>query len=1082
MRMLNRQVARRFRPQFSQGCPFRQGGGWRKRLAISFRAPQLSSVAQGVENDPLRTRQVQLVWSEKAQQPSRISHGANGLGERTPQLHDATAAAAAVVAVPSKQLDQEGAVALMRRIKAARSWQQLQSIVDESLPCMNHVHVSAVMTHMAQLHVSSSSSSSGDLDRIKGGHQGSRTASDNLRDGSFYGDRRQHLETEVGTNPLGSAATITDYQPSSRHQEHIRQLPDPGPCLLTPEASEHLHWGRFPLPPCAPLGHAAADGWLRPSASRYQDALADSSGQGSLLLPQPPHRCDQHHFYQHRVTDARTVFLQRLERAVAVHLPEFKGRQLANTLWAVAKLGYRPSERWLEVLLMRASAQMHTFNPQHLANTLYALMLLRYMPPPAWLESFYATAGQRLHGFGPGELSHLCYAAGKLGLQPGLQLLGGVLHHSMLHMQYYDARELALLLYGVVHMGARLHADWLRVYRRRMMELVIGSGALSARLMERLAGQLSQRDLAQLAMLQLAQSKDQLLHSHQQMPHTTHLSIQQREDKQQRQIELTAQLRHSMNFSMPTVGERSTSLDLNGPGPSSPLRAAWVASYLPTVLCSLAEIGYRPPPVFMSTMLAAVGSCAAHLTPVGLTTVLLSLAKMRYRPHPALFRRVWKLLIDRLDSLDTQQCTIAVWTCATLGCTAPRRDVAAILMNAAARLPEHSNGELVQLLEAVSCLGFKPTTSWLELLESDLYNRLPRMRPRQVAGLLLPLAGLRHKPHRLWMARWAEALCGGLPELGLRQMAMAVYGAARLGFRPPSRLCAELLAATAAGMAATAIAVDVPPADAMQQQERVGMQDAPEHNLRRIRPTWVRRQGDRSSGRLPETLSRLLWALAVLDMAPDEVWMSGYMFCLRHVHGDLSPQERGQVAWALARLQYQPGTEWAEELSLWQAQQRPVQQQRSISQADAEGPIAQGGDTAGATVDKAVNTTAAVVVDAQAAELRHEVADNGNGGARHPAVPAPAGPSCALTPEDMQLTADMGRTSVASGSGRVITAVGFPVVHSPEDTIVGVSDSNGTAGMDPNTFVLQGLQEWAARQLGEPVADHRLRHAVERAL
>ncbi|GLI67976.1 hypothetical protein VaNZ11_012312 [Volvox africanus] len=1079
MRMLDRQAARRFRPQFSQACPYRQRGSRRKppqRFAISSRAPQFSSVAQGVENGPLRIRQqVQLVWSEKPQQPSQAPHGADGLRERTPQLHDATAAAAAVVTVPSKLLDREGAVALMRRIKSARSWQQLQSIVDESLPCMNHVHVSAVMTHMAQLHVSSSSSSgSGGVHRTNGVHHGSSTASDNLRNESSYGDHRQHLENEAGTYPIGSAATIVDHQPSSRPQENISQLPDPGSCLLTPKASEHLHWGPFPLPLYAPLGHAAANGWLRPSASHHRDALADSSGQGSMLLSQPPHRSEQH-----RVTDARTVFLQRLERAVAVHLPEFKGRQLANTLWAVAKLGYKPSERWLEVLLMRASAQMHTFNPQHLANTLYALMLLRYMPPPAWLESFYATASQRLHSFGPGELSHLCYAAGKLGLQPGHQLLGGVLHHSMLHMQYYDARELALLLYGVVHMGARLHADWLRVYRRRVMELVIGSGALSGRLMERLAGQLSQRDLAQLATLQLAQSKDQLQYSHQQMPHTTHLSIQQREHKQQTQTGLAAELQHCMDFSMPNVTERSTSLNLNAPGPSSSLRAAWVASYLPTVLCSLAEIGYRPPPVFMSMVLAAVGSCAGHLTPVGLTTVLLSLANMRYRPHPALFRRVWKLLIDSLDSLDTQQYTIALWTCATLGCTAPRRDVAVILMNAAVRLPEHSDGELVQLLEAVSCLGFKPTTSWLELLESDLYNRLPRMRPREVAGLLLPLAGLRHKPHRLWMARWAEALCGGLPELGLRQMAVAVYGAARLGFRPPSRLCAELLAATAAGMAATAIALEVSPADAVQQQERVRGQEAPGHNLRRIRPTWVRKQGDRSSGRLPETLSRLLWALAILDMAPDELWMSSYMVCLRLVHGDLSPQERGQVAWALARLQYQPGPEWAEELALWQAQQRQVQQRWSSSQADAMGPIAQGGDTAGASIDKAVNTTAAVVVDAQAADLRHEMAcNNGKGGARQPAVPAPAGPS----PGDLQLAADSGRTSVALGSSRVITTVGLAVLHSPEDRVLGGRDSNGTAGMDSNTCVLQGLQEWAARQLGEPDADHRFRHAVRPAL
>ncbi|EFJ49580.1 hypothetical protein VOLCADRAFT_89938 [Volvox carteri f. nagariensis] len=928
---------------------------------------------------------------------------------------------------------------------------------------------------------------------------------------SHYRGRRRGLAILAGAPPLPSVSSGVDNPP-----RRARQV--------------QLVW------------NASSQQPSRPSVpSHHQDTQAGALQQ-SLQLPR------SQHLQQYRNTDPRVIFLQRLEHAVVAHLPHFEGRQLANTLWAMAKLGHRPSEKWLEVMLTRASSQLHTFNPQHLANTLYALMLLRYMPPPAWLEDFYSAVGRRLHGFGPGELSHLCYAAGKLGLQPGRELLGGVLHHSLMHMQAYGVRELALLAYGVVHMGARLHADWLRVYRKRVTGLVIESGALPARFLERLAEQLGQQqqlDLAELARAQLKMRQQQL--SQQQYPpgqhqqyHIHHTTSEQHHE-QQHQQELGL-MEHGSSHVWPSVTRGDGLSGGTGPGAastsstnpesllppsfsSSPVdnsidsimattisvatvapaaawapvsaspRAARVASYLPTVLCSLAEVGYRPPSIFLSTVLAAVGSCAGQLTPVGLTTVLLSLANMRYRPHPALFWRVWSLLMNSLESLETQQCTVAIWASAILGCDAPRGDVAAILANAAARLPDHSDRELLQLLEAVSALGFEPTTSWLELLESDLYNRLPRMEPPQVAALLLPLAGLGHKPHRLWMARWAEAMAAGLPELGLRHMAAAAYGAARLGFRPPSRLCGELLAATAAELGSTATAaVEATAAQQQQQQDggkqqqlsRLGGRQGDEPKLpHRARSAWERRHGDRahSSRHLPETLSRLLWALAVLDIRPDAGWLSSYMECLGFMREDLSSQERVKVVWALARFRYNPGPEWAQDLALWRDEARLQQQQEGLLPHSGRGSIGAGEPAAPvmALDTRGNDVGAAAAATAEAAALRR----HDNGVRDSSAAAAAIAGSAAAT--HVALTID----NLTAGTAGAVSEVGTanladtqaPMVHCVDhdsSSKSSISKSNGGSSLDVNTFVLQGIHEWASRQLSDPESSARPRRGRRR--
>jgi hypothetical protein len=77
--------------------------------------------------------------------------------------------------------------------------------------------------------------------------------------------------------------------------------------------------------------------------------------------------------------------MDRLLKAVMQRLGAYEPRQLANTLWAVAKTGCRPPAEWLRRILVAYEPHWQDFEPQHLSNSVYALAIMRYDPGGAWL-------------------------------------------------------------------------------------------------------------------------------------------------------------------------------------------------------------------------------------------------------------------------------------------------------------------------------------------------------------------------------------------------------------------------------------------------------------------------------------------------------------------------------------------------------------------------------------------------------------------------------------------------------------------------------------------------------------------------
>lgn len=67
-------------------------------------------------------------------------------------------------------------------------------------------------------------------------------------------------------------------------------------------------------------------------------------------------------------------------------LGHFNHQNLALTLWAFAKLGWRPDTALLAHACQHALLTVQTINPQNLANILWAFATLEFIPTTAMLE------------------------------------------------------------------------------------------------------------------------------------------------------------------------------------------------------------------------------------------------------------------------------------------------------------------------------------------------------------------------------------------------------------------------------------------------------------------------------------------------------------------------------------------------------------------------------------------------------------------------------------------------------------------------------------------------------------------------
>ncbi|GBF98144.1 hypothetical protein Rsub_10556 [Raphidocelis subcapitata] len=152
---------------------------------------------------------------------------------------------------------------------------------------------------------------------------------------------------------------------------------------------------------------AVPPAWQDAAAARLQARAAECSGPGLATA----------------VWALGTLGWQRQERLAArllwrseQLLSEMTPRDLSTLAVGIARLQHRPPRVWLSAFLAASEARLDVAAPQALANTAWAVARIGVQPPglEPWLDRLCAAAarGEALGGFKPSEMAQLLYALG----------------------------------------------------------------------------------------------------------------------------------------------------------------------------------------------------------------------------------------------------------------------------------------------------------------------------------------------------------------------------------------------------------------------------------------------------------------------------------------------------------------------------------------------------------------------------------------------------------------------------------------------------------------------------------------------
>jgi hypothetical protein len=359
------------------------------------------------------------------------------------------------------------AAALSQQLKCAGSWQQVQELVqgygrqqqqghkqqqsqtfDQALKMLNPQHLSCLLSTLARLQPTAWSTAS--------------TAAASRR--TLTSRQQQQLLLQQFTE-LGHAA----------FSEVLQQLP-----ALQPREASNVLWAACKLqhPPAAPqlkqlLAHMAQPALLaRSNAQDVSMALYAAAVLGVQVAEQQ---------------------LEALLAVAAANIDSAAPQALANMLWAVATLQYRPREQWLsmvedrccDLLQQQASHQQigsafsAAFTCKGLHQLLWSMAKLQWMPEQRFLSLFWSVSQAELPHMTPHGTTGILWAAASLEVMPPEAWLHTWL--SAMQQQLLDGRcgdqDVSNALWAVVKLGLRPHEAWLAAAMDASGAVLAGAGS-----------------------------------------------------------------------------------------------------------------------------------------------------------------------------------------------------------------------------------------------------------------------------------------------------------------------------------------------------------------------------------------------------------------------------------------------------------------------------------------------------------------------------------------------------------------------------------------------------------------------------
>ncbi|DBA96718.1 TPA: hypothetical protein ACH3X1_015560 [Trebouxia sp. C0004] len=111
--------------------------------------------------------------------------------------------------------------------------------------------------------------------------------------------------------------------------------------------------------------------------------------------------------------------LTRLKDMILKHAERFSARNIANTLWALAKMMHNPGDAFLNSLGVEAGKKVTDFNAQNHANTVWAFATLGHNPGTDVLRVMAKDAEGKVGKFTAQNMSNTLLAYAKLEHHPG---------------------------------------------------------------------------------------------------------------------------------------------------------------------------------------------------------------------------------------------------------------------------------------------------------------------------------------------------------------------------------------------------------------------------------------------------------------------------------------------------------------------------------------------------------------------------------------------------------------------------------------------------------------------------------------
>jgi len=152
------------------------------------------------------------------------------------------------------------------------------------------------------------------------------------------------------------------------------------------------------------------------------------------------------------------------------HMGDMGCDEVVLVAGAVAQLGLIPSANWLGSLLQQAARHLEAMSGRDCCRLVQAIALMGYRPPDTWLDVLcLRTFELRLSSLAPADLVALSGALVQFGYRPPVEWVQDFTHKAVFHSDGFDAPGAATVLHAICTFQVFPDPTWLRAAYTQML-------------------------------------------------------------------------------------------------------------------------------------------------------------------------------------------------------------------------------------------------------------------------------------------------------------------------------------------------------------------------------------------------------------------------------------------------------------------------------------------------------------------------------------------------------------------------------------------------------------------------------------